>query len=425
MKSLARIFATYQVTAILLLLIITRMANGSEFRISGYLKSSLSFLDESPLNTLSDPQTSTQKSGNIRFRLKLFSRISETLNLDLAYELSSCYQTEQNRNKEGIFFNTGAVSYRADDVTARVSQKEHGENIFYLKQNIDRFYTTLSYDVGDFYVGRQPISFGSGRFVNPTDVLTPFSFDSIDKEERIGVDAIRMKIPFGEMGEVDGGVVFGEDFRSENSALFLNTRFSINKVDYALMVMSFRENLLVGADFQTELLDAGYWLEAAYTFAGATGGTRSSNEDYLRISTGLDYNFFSNLYAFIEYHYNGAGENDPKSYLSLAGKTAYHEGQVYLLSRHYLSSGATCELTPLTHLMARVILNISDGSMFVSPQLEHSLMEDLYIEAGAFVSIGKKSRFSPGDIKNFGMPSAASEFGLYPNLYFISLRYYF
>jgi len=397
-------------------------AQGYDFRLNGYVKSFFSMNDRSFLEKSSGIDSTTRKSGHIRFRLKLFGRIGDNLSLDAAYEVLPRYGPEEDH--ESLFFSTGQVSYRADDVNKRIHREVHGEDAFYIYQDIDRAYVTLSVAAADFYMGRQPISFGSGRAVNPTDVITPFSFDALDKEERKGVDALRFRAPLGEMGELDGGVIFGSHFKPEESAAYLNTRFSVRETDYALMSMLFRENLLMGLDIQTSLKGAGYWLEAAYVFVGATGEKRPE-EDYLRVSTGLDYNLFGNLYAFIEYHFNGAGKDSAKDYLRLSNKTAYHEGQVYLLSRHYLIPGFTCTLTPLINIQTNIMINLTDGSLFISPRLEYSLMQDLFVEVGGFISVGEKGRFSSGDTGGVKIPEARSEFGIYQDLYFVSLRFYF
>ena len=151
-------------------------------------------------------------------------------------------------------------------------------------------------DSADICLGRQSISFGSSRFVNPLDVLTSFRFDTIDKEERSGVDAIRLKFFFGEMGEIDTGCVFGDSFKPENSAAYLNTKFLINDSDYTFMVMVFKENLLLGTDFQTSILDAEYWLEAG-TFL-ATGKKSSVNYESGEIIPGSEFGLYQDVYFF-------------------------------------------------------------------------------------------------------------------------------
>ena len=85
-------------------------------------------------------------------------------------------------------------------------------------QNLDRAFLTFSPPSGDIYIGRQAIAFGAADVVNPTDVLAPYGFDSLDTENRPGVDALRYRIPFGGMGELDFGVVCGDGCSRAESA---------------------------------------------------------------------------------------------------------------------------------------------------------------------------------------------------------------
>jgi len=389
-----------------------------KIKAGGWAKNTFSLIDYSSINKDTNSDNKTAKKNNSCIRFTIFDQINNELSFDFAYEISSFYGSHAQK---GIFANTRAVNYRAYDLHREIhsSTHEHYNLLFY--QQIDRTCLTFSSDRFDLYAGRQTITFGSSRFINPMDVLSPFSFDTIDKEERTGVDAIRVRIPFGFMGEIDGGVVLGDHLKSQLSALYLNTKFSIKETDYAFMTMIFRENLLIGADFQTSIMDAGSWMEAAYTFSGATSDL-NSDDNYLRVSTGVDYNLFANLYVFLEYHYNDAGGSSPKNYLKLFDKTAYSEGQVFLLSRHYLISGLLGTLTPLCTLQTNIIINLSDGSFFISPRLEYSLIENFYLDIGAFINIGVKTRSSDSQS---GISELGSEFGNYPNIYFTSLRYYF
>jgi hypothetical protein len=186
------------------------------------------------------------------------------------------------------------------------------------------------------------------------------------------------------------------------------------------MVMVFKENLLLGTDFQTSILDAGYWLEAGYVFSEATEGFYKE-EDYFRLSTGFDYNFLPVLYVFIEYHYNGVGTSSSDDYLKNKNSTAYDDGRVFLLSCHYLIPGFTLQVTPLCNLRSSIMINLTDSSTFISLKLEYSLADNLYFEAGSFLATGKKSsvNYETREIK------PGSEFGLYQDVYFFSLRFYF
>lgn len=397
-------------------------AQGCEFRLNGYVKSFFSVNGRSFLEKGPGLDSGRQKNGYIRSRLNLFGRIGDKISLEAAYEGVLRYGQEENN--ESLFLSTCQISYRIDEVNQIIHREVHGEDAFEVRQDIDRAYVALAATTADFYIGRQPISFGSARAVNPMDVIAPFSFDALDTEERKGVDAVRYRAPIGEMGELDGGIIFADHFKSDESAVYLNTRLSVKKTDCALMSMVFRENLLMGLDVQSSLKGAGYWLETAYVFVGTTGEKRPE-EDYLRVSTGFDYNFLGNLYVFIEYHFNGAGEDSARDYLRLSDRAAYNEGQVYLLSRHYLIPGFTCIVTPLSTIRTNIMLNLEDGSLFISPRFEYSLMQDLFVEVGGFIGIGEKGRFSYNDTDGTEIPEVRSEFGIYQDLCFLSLRFYF
>ena len=61
---------------------------------------------------------------------------------------------------------------------------------------------------------------------------------------------------------------------------------------------------------------------------------------------------------------------------------------------------------------------LSDLSIWVGPQVEYNIAEDIYLSAGGFLSIGKR-------LENGETPEFRSEFGSYPNIIFSSFRAYF
>ncbi len=281
---------------------------------------------------------------------------------------------------------------------------------FELSHNPDRCFALVKLSFADLTLGRQPISWGSSRVVNPTDVIVPFSFNELDKEERFGVDALRLRIPLADLAELDAGLVAGKGWRAENSAFFLRGKVNVLKTDLSLMALEFRRHLLLGFDISRSLGQAGGWLEYAYVVNNPHNSAAVREEaNYFRLSAGLDGQPLGGVYAFAEYHYSSAGASRPEDYPLLAAKNAFRDGAVYLLGRHYGTLGATCQITPLLSGVLMVIHNFSDGSWGIGPQVEYNIREDVYLAAGAFLFAGK----------------AQSEFDLYPDLFFTSFRYYF
>lgn len=361
-----------------------------------------------------------------RLRFKVSGRIREWMSLTLAYDFSPRVQDRSLFEEQALNLGFNPQSYRASDLESRLYPNEdEPAGSFAIFQNLDRAYVTINSSLADVYLGRQAIAWGSARVINPTDVLVPYAFNELDVEDRLGVDAIRVRVPMGFMGEMDAGYVFGEDFEFENSAMFLRSRLNYRRTDISSMVIGFRENLLTGFDLSRSIGGAGFWLEGGYVFVDVLkSDDRNSEEDYFRGSTGLDYSLRDGTYLFAEYHFNQAGASEPDNYLSRFEKTAYTEGSVYLLGKHYLAPGVSCQLTPLIVLNGEALVNLTDPSAFLMPQVEYNIAEDIYLSAGVYLGLGKKPEYLASYVYGPFL-RLRSEFGGYPDFYFTSFRVYF
>lgn len=400
-------------------------------RVRGYVKTILTLNDFTGSdiwftgNPFEDAPT-VEWTSLTTFRVSLFWELGESALAELAYELIPRIQDD---SVESFFTLQAAnpLSYRAFDFGEEIAVTDDSSSL-HIFQNLDRAFITVSPSFGDISIGRQPIAFGSARLINPTDILTSFSYIELNNEERIGVDAVRVRVPMGELGEVDAGMVFGEEFSLDESAAFLRIRLPILGMDLSPMALLFKENVLLGVDVATSIGGAGFWLESAYTFANLIDH-HDVHQDYMRLSTGLDYSFTDTLYTFVEYHYNSAGSSDPGDYgdvlSGLNKETAYSEGAVYLLGSHYLAPGFTWQATPLLSLSSSALFNWGDRSLLFFPTMEYSLSDNAVLEAGALISVGNGSDIIVDRDSGSAVVSAESEFGLYPDMYFISARIYF
>ncbi|MFZ0390478.1 MAG: hypothetical protein WAN36_08455 [Calditrichia bacterium] len=316
-----------------------------------------------------------------------------------------------------IFFNEiESGAYRVDDLQSRLYPAgKKQQNSFGISQNLDRLFMQWRLAFADVYLGRQAVAWGSARVINPTDVIAPYAFDELDQEERRGVDALRVRIPLGMLSELDFGYLPGSDFQWRNSAVFIRSRFYVKQNDVAFLAMEFRENLLIGLDLARSIGGAGSWLETAYVFPETFTGSANRPDGYLRLSIGADYSFTGEIYGFMEYHYNGAGENRPEYYLKNFSKTAYRQGAVYLLGSHYLMPGISYQATPLLGTFLQAIWNVPDGSFYFAPSVEYNIAENIYLAGGAFIGLGT----APAGRQ------LKSEFGSYPDTIYSSFRVYF
>ena len=385
----------------------------AEFRVGGYYKN-FSTVFNSPV-----PEAPMSGIVVNRLRLNLSYVPMDTLSFDFAYDFTPRVQDPLLFSQSLIAVGTPSSSYRIADFDSPIyPSSEDPVGSVGIYHNLDRASVQFSTDFADFSVGRDAIAWGSARVVNPTDVVAPYTYDQLDTEDRIGVDAIRVRIPVGVMGEIDAGYIAGTDFDFNKSAVFLRTQLNAAETDFSILLLEFQRDLLIGFDIARGIGGAGFWLEAAYVLTEPFDDTPNASDSYLRTSVGLDYSFGGETYAFVEYHFNGAGAKKSENYLTNLEQPAYTRGSVYLLGTHYLAPGFTRQVTPLIGFGGQLLFNLSDVSTWIAPQVSYNIAEDIHLAVGGLISLGKR----PEDGE---LTELRSEFGSYPNLFFSSFRIYF
>jgi len=395
----------------------------------GYLKN-FSILLMPPSTSLGETTVNEPVMGavNNRLRLGLTLRPLNGISFNCEYDVSPRIQDARLFDESLFISGLKLPEYRLADLRDRLYPRP-GETpgSFGIYHNLDRFMLTIKTGVADFILGRQVLAWGSARVVNPTDILVPFAFNELDKEERTGVDAFRIRVPLGAMEELDMGVVAGDRFKPGNSAVYLRGKFRAFDTDMSAMTMAFRNHLLFGLDLARSVGGAGAWLEAAFVVPDALLKSRAEGEhNYFRASAGLDYNFGPKTYGFVEYHFNSAGRSAADEYLALVGTSPYQDGAVYLLGRHYVSLGSTYQISPLLPFTGLLIANISDLSLVFAPSVEYNISQNIYLGGGAYIGVGKRPEVLAGALEPDPPPNLLhSEFGAYPDMVFMSFRVYF
>ena len=379
----------------------------SQVNFSGYLKNYTVIqdaIDDGPIRI--DRIYSMQNSG--RFMLDVFN---DNQVWQLHYEVGVDSTSKLQRVGES-FMIPERQSYRLTDIRPTIGPTGK-KNI--VPQNLDRMNVQFQMEAGDLTIGRQAITFGSARMINPSDVFLPFDVRTLNTEYRVGIDAVRFQKPIAQLGELDIGVILGPDGKSENSAAFFQLLTNISGSDYQFTAMRFAEQNLIGAGVQSALGVFGFWLEAAHV---------NGDEDYTRASIGVDYAFNERVFGMIEYHLNEAGSSNPDNYLEQFDDTAYTAGGVFLLGKNYLIPAVNWQASALLSLSLSSLTNLDDGSMFLNFGANYSLSDNLYMGMGYYHFVGDDFDFSneaPVEQQfQFG-----SEYGGNPNSIFVTFQYYF
>lgn len=398
--------------------IVATSAGGSPLTLNGYSKAFA--IIERPAAIGGLPGGPTAWSLHDALRLKLSWKPAESASLNLAYGLVPQLRNPGTTGSGPA--DGGARRYRIDDVRPRLCPWRTADTgHFSAWHNVDRAYLRLSADWADLYLGRQAIAWGSARVINPTDVIAPYPFGELDTEERVGVDAVKAVVPIGGICEITAGIISGRRAAADSSALFLRGKAGIARTDLTASVTRFRRNVMAGLDLARAIGGAGAWLETAVIWYALPGPASPHQRPLARLSLGSDYRFGDRWYGSCEYHYSGAGEARPERYARNAAKSAFREGTVYLMARHYLAPSASYQATPLISLSATPLCNLCDGSVLLSARAEYNATQDTYLSLGVLWGIGKRSRLDP----TAGGVDVRSEFGNYPLSGHVSYGVYF
>lgn len=382
---------------------------------SGYLKSYAVWQDENSLNN--EPLWQSQNS--VRLMANVF--FENDSSAEIHYEYQPIYQSQAGYggNSGGIASTVGVTSnrYRYKDLSNDVADDD---SRWVQLHNLDRLNYRYSNSHGDLTVGRQVVSFGSARFINPTDIFLPYTLQTLNQEYRVGIDALRYQWALGDFSVLDMGAIVGEDGKKENSALFLRGRENIDGSDIELVMIVQDQSYLLGGGIETALGDFGFWFETAYAYSDSV--SEQEPVSYWRHSVGADYALGDNVITMVEYHFNGAGSDSAKEYLLLLQLQPYEKGGVYLLGQHYVIPSISWVMNPLVNFSGSAFFNLSDQSQFFSLAMDVSWSDNLYSDFGTYLSNGDGLKGNPSDPASLEL---GSEFGEYPFTLYASLRWYF
>ncbi len=419
------------IPGILLLLLIIIMFprsgnSASLFPVDGYFKIYSVLIKPPDMGKLLSPFYPDRYLGMVSHRLRLETQTSlnDWLSFSAAYDFIPRIQDSYLFENNIFVSELSSSDYRAGDIESCLYPSETEENAsFAVFQNLDRLSLTFRMRLADIIVGRQVIAWGSAHAVNPTDILSPFTFQDIDTENRRGVDAVRVRVPAGLMGEFDTGCVFGSEFNDEENAYYIRFKTYMYNTDVTFLFMDFQKNVMAGWDLTGSLGGTGWWMEGSAVWNDVfTDQHDTYDKHYIRISMGMDYSFGSKSYGFLEYHFSSAGTDKASQYINQRKRSALSEGAVYLMGRHYFIPGVQYQITPLISLAGRFLWNVQDSSCLIAPHIEYNISQNIYISGGGFVSLGEVPVFDATSISGFRM---RSEFGSYPGILYVSLSVYY
>ncbi|HYV50004.1 MAG TPA: hypothetical protein VFA20_34350 [Myxococcaceae bacterium] len=315
-------------------------------------------------------------------RLEGKAHYQELLELDVAYQLGALVASHPaftgGASLTGAFTAEGGGPQRRLVDLPGTLYSSPGLRV---DQNLDRLSARLSLKFADVIVGRQVLSWGTGRFWNPTDLLSPFAPTEIDREVRRGIDAVRVTAPlFSRTAQLE--VLWLPRKVAEENGGAVRAQVNVLGYDVSLSGAKYVDDLLAGADFSGDVGPVGVHGEAAYTW-GIRSGERA-----LRAVVGAEVRPTEKLALTAEYYFNGFGARDASGYLAALSSPRAQRGEISGAGRHYLGVAASYAFTELLTLQLLSLVNLQDPSAELVPVLEYWFEQSVILRAGAFVPIG-------------------------------------
>jgi hypothetical protein len=280
------------------------------------------------------------------------------------------------------------------------------------------------HDWGDVTIGRQAIGWGVGVIWAPEYLFVSFSPIEIDREFRNGVYAARVLVSLGTFTEAEiVYAVFDKEFDQQSTGLRWRTTLTDSNVDVGLMAGKFYDDAVVGALAAGQFRGVGLHSEMTLTNNFGGGIERVGKQRFVRGIIGADYRFPGDVLFIGEYYFNGFGEEDADEYIDIAPSPRFTRGEIFNLGRHYLGFVADWEVHPLVHLLGQGQWNLLDPSAQVGPAISVSLTDEAQLDAGAYFALGRgPSQLVAGSVSP---PQVRSEFGLAPDVYYVTAKIYF
>lgn len=325
-----------------------------------------------------------------RLRLRPTLHFGDNMKVGLEYEIDGLYYSQN-----ASFGLAPTTPMR--QVTSLHWQPTSGDH-YAISDYIDRLYLDEDFSFGSLVIGRQRISWGTGRVWNPTDIFNPINPANFGKIEKDGSDAASMRFDLGQLTNLQ--LVYNTEYHFKSSDYA--ARFHTNFLGYDFSVMSgFVDKRLVdGGDFAGDIGGAGLRGEA---LVSSDVVTRTGY--FVKWILGTDFQFTDKLYGLLEYYHNGQGSLERLNY----DFTALAEGRILNLAEDYLVASGSYQLSPLVTLMLSSNSNFNDGSGYIAGTLTYSASDNTSIALGSLYTYGKK----------------LTEYWYYPQAYYLKLDTYF
>jgi hypothetical protein len=270
---------------------------------------------------------------------------------------------------------------------------------------LDRALIKLYLPFADIYVGRQPITWGTGYAFNPTDLFN-LKNPADAEAPKLGVNAIRAEIPLGDLAGISLVASPGRDFTHSSGGGRLKWNLSgfdmsvsgqsIMNADRAIMYL--KRKIVVGTDLAGQIGNVGVWYEAA-AINRIYGDYDNFDSLYFQVDVGADYTFDNGIYLMAEYLFSSLGKDSWEKY-DIWDMANMSGGDAPGMGRHYLFGGLRKEVGAATTLSLFALGNLQDHSAMILPEIGYLFHDNIDVKFKAGFGSGDKEKSEFGSLKS-------------------------
>lgn len=349
-------------------------ATGTVVRVAGYNKTLL--MGSRTFDAAAERYT----LGLNRTRLKLTVLRSPGFELqvenDTELRLGDYLDTAQDRAE------TAAPSPLYADLRSQLADGSQAR----LTNDFFRAYVKLSGGDTDLWIGRQRVALGTGRLWSTLDLLNPVNPLQVEREELVGVDAVRVEQRLDPLSKAGAVVAPQPGGGSPRWVAFY--RSHLGEADVTGTLLRSRGEESAGVDVATQAGGLGVRGELTFTRPNLGGTYRSA-------LLGLDYAFENTLTVSFEAYLS----SQPPELRRQQVLAEPQRAQVQPVDTRYLGAMGSYEFTPLVKATLVLLSNRRDHSRFASAALAWSVREDWVVQAGV-------QRFSGASDSEYGRGQA-------------------
>ena len=404
----------------------------STFGLDGRLSTTNALVDNYNFEPFFGDKNTDQFSQNL-LRLIAGGRPTGQLTYEVHGIQSYTYSSAGDGTTESPIFGTSGTDRRYRSLDATWDWHDGDNDVASLW--LDRFNAKNAVSWADITVGRQAITFGKAYFWNPLDIFLPFDPRQFDRDYKAGVDALRVDIPLGSFTGINLITVAGRELDSSGEFIDDGT---LNASWYGSAVLGRMFTTVKGWDLaiQGGKIYGGYQLgsglvgeigpiearaEAAYLWAQDSESLPAPLkgdlvEDAFTATIGFGHRFDNTLTVEIEYFYNGAGESNDLE----ESFVRFRSGSSLQISRHLTGLLVSYDFLPIITGQLLGLYSWEDPSGQIQPILTWSPSDNTEVLVGASVNFGDRP-----ELNSTGQVQLQSEYGSFPDFYFMQFKLYF